>query len=131
MACDRAMRQASRASRAAGMTVTAGRVAFESGVAVARAVRAGWRAERLVDGKLLASSIPTQLGLLVMAGTAGASLGYSLLQAALALQQHRAQRWNHEQYNQQELWGGNDGEKPSRISQPYAVLRMAGNSTLH
>ncbi|GAB4458246.1 MAG: hypothetical protein Kow0031_38760 [Anaerolineae bacterium] len=98
MACTTTTKQAARVGRAVGIPATAGRVAFESGVAVARAARAGWRAQRFVDKTLLDSPIPTSFGLLAMAGGAGGSLSLSALQAMARLQQlYRArQRRNHE-----------------------------------
>lgn len=86
MSCERAMKRGVQSGQAAGIPAMAGQVAFVAGVTAARAGRAGWRAQQFVDKKLVNSPIPTQLGLLALAGGMGASLTYSLLQTAVRVQ---------------------------------------------
>ncbi|GAB4457939.1 MAG: hypothetical protein Kow0031_38600 [Anaerolineae bacterium] len=66
-----------------------GQGAYYSGITAARAIRAGFRAQQFVDRKLLDSPIPTQMGLLAMAGGVTVSVSISLLRAMILLERQR------------------------------------------
>ncbi|GAB4423887.1 MAG: hypothetical protein Kow0031_02600 [Anaerolineae bacterium] len=91
MSCHRWQREVAQRGRLAGIGVVAGQGAYYSGITAARAIRAGIRAQQLVDRKLLDSPIPTQLGVLAMAGGVTVSVSISLLRAMIFLERQQRQ----------------------------------------
>lgn len=89
MSCNRWQRQIAQRGRLAGIGIIAGQGAYFSGITAARAIRAGFQAQQFVDRKLLDSPIPTQLGVLAMAGGVSVSISISLLRAMILLERQQ------------------------------------------